>query len=145
MTESENQRSDTIAGRVRQGAEIRSRAQGARTEDLFAVVRSLDPELPEWVDSFVFGTVWARPGLAFEERVLVAIGALAAGSHTAQLRTYLHGALQAGIAEEKIHEVLMMMVVYAGFPPAMNALDLWNDVRRSHQRRTGADPSDDSG
>jgi 4-carboxymuconolactone decarboxylase len=143
VTEPDHQRPDTIAGRVSAGREIRSRAQGARTEDLFKVVASLDRELPEWVDSFVFGTVWARPGLSFEERMLVAIGALAAGGHTTQLRTYLHGALQAGIAEEKIQEVLMMMVVYAGFPPAVTAMDLWQSVRRSYARGQSSEPPAD--
>jgi len=71
--------------------------------------------------------------------MLVAITALAATEHPAQLRNYLHGALQAGISARKINEALLMMVVYAGFPTALSALVVWKDVVASARAR--ASPS----
>jgi 4-carboxymuconolactone decarboxylase len=120
--------------RAELGRSLRARAQGARSDDLQAALASLDPELAEWADEFVFGRVWARDGLAFEERQLVAIAALAATGNVDQLRNYLHGALQDGVPPEKIRETLVMTCVYAGFPAAIGALGVWKDVQRSHER-----------
>src|SRR3954468_16370737 len=76
------------------GAERRARAQGAKAGKLQAALVALDPDLGRWADEYVFGEVWSDGALMFEERMLVAITALAAQNRRAQLRNYLHGALQ---------------------------------------------------
>lgn len=123
----------------RQGRGIRQRAQGKRAEALAAVLEDLDPALLEWTDSFIFGTIWARPGLEHEERMLVAITSLASLGNVAQLRNYFHGALQDGIPEDKIHEALLMLCVYAGFPTMLTALDCWKSALAAHRRQDAAD------
>jgi 4-carboxymuconolactone decarboxylase len=104
------------------GAARRRRAQGVKAEKLQTALLELDPRLGAWADDFVFGQVWADDVLAHDERMLVAIAALAATGRSNQLRNYLHGALQDGIAPARIREVLRMMVVYAGFPLAIESL-----------------------
>lgn len=104
------------------GAQRRSRAQGAKADKLQTTLVELDPALGRWADEYVFGEVWADDSLAFEERMLVAIAALAALNRRNQLRNYLHGALQAGIPAAKLREVMKMMTVYAGFPVAIEAM-----------------------
>lgn len=117
------------------GREIRNLAQGAKADALARVLGELDPDLPDWTDSFIFGRVWARPALPFEERMLVAIGCLASLGHLPQLRNYLFGALQAGVPEAKVQDALAMTCVYAGFPAALSALDCWRQVRAAHASR----------
>lgn len=104
------------------GRERRRRAQGAKADALQDALAAMDGRMAVWADDFVFGEVWAGPGISEEERMLVAITALAATARTRQLRNYLHGALQAGIPEAKLREALRMLVVYAGFPVAIEAL-----------------------
>jgi 4-carboxymuconolactone decarboxylase len=111
------------AGRARRG-----RAQGAKADRLQEHLRGLDPQVADWADRFIFGEVWGREGLDQHERMLVAITALAANGNLTQLRNYLWGALQDGIPARKVHEALVMQVVYAGFPRAISALDLWREV-----------------
>jgi 4-carboxymuconolactone decarboxylase len=118
-----------------EGAARRRRAQGGRADQLNALLASLDPQMAEWSDSFIFGEVWGREGLSQDERMLVAITALAATEHPNQLRNYLHGALEAGISARKIKEALVMMVVYAGFPTALTSLVLFDEVAASARRR----------
>src|SRR5690349_12673196 len=89
------------------GEALRARAQGRRVDDLTAALAALDPALPGLADGFILGDVWGRPGLDFEDRMLVASTALAVQGQLTQLRNYLHGALQAGMAEERIHEALL--------------------------------------
>lgn len=118
-----------------EGAQRRRRAQGPRSEDLRAALAELDPGLAGWVDEFVFGAVWGRPGLSEEERMLVAVSALAATGRPDQLRAYLFGALHAGVPAIKLHEALVMQAVYAGFPAAISALSTWRDVVASARRQ----------
>jgi 4-carboxymuconolactone decarboxylase len=120
---------------VTEGSGRRARAQGPRTEDLIEVNRAMDPQLPDWVDGFIFGEVWGRPGLAHEERMLVAISSLATSGHQAQLRNYLFGALHDGISARKIHETLVQLCVYAGFPVMLDALVAWGEVVASARRQ----------
>lgn len=116
------------------GAERRRRIQGPKSERLQQAVAALDPELAAWVDEFVFGRVWGRPGLSEAERTLVAISALGTTGHPNQLRAYLFGALHGGMSAKKIHDALLMLVVYAGFPAAIDALTVWREVLDSARR-----------
>jgi 4-carboxymuconolactone decarboxylase len=69
--------------------------------------------------------------------MLVAITALGALGHTDQLKNYLHGALADGMAAREIHEALVMLAVYSGFPAALRALTCWVGVVESVRRRGG--------
>lgn len=118
-----------------EGRARRFRAQGKYAEALTARMADLDPALPAYADGFIFGDVWGRPGMAFEERMLVAIIALAATRSSEQLRNYLHGALQDGMSARKVHEGLLMLTVYTGFPTALGALVVWREVVASARRQ----------
>lgn len=117
------------------GRARRERAQGAMAPRLHAALGELDPQLATWADDFIFGDVWGRPGLPHDDRMLVAITALAATGQTTQLRNYLFGALEAQVPPRRIHEALVMLVVYCGFPVAITAIATWRDVVDSARRR----------
>ena len=118
------------------GRERRRRAQGRLSELLETRMEQIDPSVSQWSDEFVFGQVWAGEALSWEERVMVAIVALASQGHHTQLRLYLHGALQEGIPEAKIRQALAQLTVYAGFPVAIQALDVLREVLASEARHT---------
>lgn len=115
------------------GRQIRLRMQGRMADTFEQIQRAIDPDAFEWTEQFNFGTVWTRPGLDVEDRILVAIVAL--GAQNRPIRNYLHGALQAGVDPKKIHEALLMLMPYAGFSAGMEALQVWADVVRSERRR----------
>jgi 4-carboxymuconolactone decarboxylase len=117
------------------GAARRKRAQGAKADGLNAALGALDPDMAEWADGFIFDDVWGREGISQDERMLVAITALAANKNGDQMRNYLHGAVQAGVPPQKIHEALVMLVVYCGFPVALQALVVWKNVIDIERRR----------
>jgi 4-carboxymuconolactone decarboxylase len=121
--------------RLTQGSALRARAQGARHDDLQTALRAIDPRMAEWADGFIFGDVWNRDGVPFEDRMLVAIVSLAATEKPNQLRNYLHGALQAGMDPRRIHEALLMLVVYVGWPATLQSLIIWQEVVRSARKR----------
>jgi 4-carboxymuconolactone decarboxylase len=116
------------------GRTRRARAQGRQTEKLGQALAALDPDLLEWADGFIFGQVWSKDeAISFEDRMLVAIVSLASTGNLTQLRNYLHGALQAGVNAERLHEALKMLVVYAGFPTALSALSVLHEVRAKYE------------
>lgn len=114
--------SDSASDRSAAGAERRRRLQGEKTDKLQAALEELDPDLGRWANEFVFGEVWAGGALGHRDRTLVAIAMLAAIGRRDQLRNYLHGALQGGIEEAELREVLKMLTVYVGFPGAIDAI-----------------------
>lgn len=116
------------------GAERRRSAQGAKADGLQAALEALDPDMGRWADEFVFGEVWAGEALGQRERILVAIGMLAATTRRNQLKNYLHGALQNGIEAAELREVMKMVTVYAGFPAAIEALLELDSAITIHQR-----------
>lgn len=72
-------------------------------------------------DEVIFGQSYTRPGLPLETRSLCTIAALTVMGKAEQLRPHINGALNIGIAPEAIYEVIMQMSFYAGFPAALNA------------------------
>lgn len=123
------------ANRTDDGRARRDRVLGPKAGRLQGGLAAIDDQAAGWVDDFVFGDVWGRPGLSEEERIIVAISVLAATGHHALLRNYLHGALHKGMPARKIHEVIVMLVVYSGFPTMVDTLRTWQEVRESAARQ----------
>lgn len=90
---------------------------------------TLSPDLLRYVIEFGYGDILARPGLPLARRELITIAALTAmGTAPAQLRFHINGGLNAGLPENDIREVIILMTVYAGFPAALNATTALKDV-----------------
>ena len=82
----------------------------------------LAPDFYRYVAETAFGMIWSRPGLAIRDRSLVTVAQLAALGKTEELKAHLRGALNLGISQEELVEVLMQTAVYAGVPAANEAL-----------------------
>ena len=70
---------------------------------------------------FAFGEIWSRTQLARRDRSLVVVSALSALGRGDELRFHIPGALRHGVTRQEIEELLLMVVVYAGFPFAVEA------------------------
>jgi 4-carboxymuconolactone decarboxylase len=73
---------------------------------------------------YAFGDVWSRPQLSRRDRSLVVISALTALSLAHELGIHLRGALNHGVTKGEIEEVMMTMVLYGGFPRAIDGMHL---------------------
>lgn len=107
-----------------------------------AVVESLKdiaPDLAEWIISFSYGDVMARPGLDKRSRQLATVAALTAmGTAMPQLKVHIHGALNVGCEPAEIVEAILQMAVFAGFPAAINGLNVAREVFRERGVMVGA-------
>jgi 4-carboxymuconolactone decarboxylase len=98
-------------------------------EQTLASLESSAPDLADYVVEFVFGDIFSRPGLDLKSRELATVAALTAlGTAGPQLRAHIRGALNAGLSEREIVEIIVQMAVYAGFPAALNGIQAAREV-----------------
>ncbi|MGF9905245.1 carboxymuconolactone decarboxylase family protein [Brevibacillus porteri] len=83
---------------------------------------SVAPDLGQLAVEFNYGQIFSRPGLDLKSRLLATVAGLTAMGNTQQLRFYINGALNLGWTEEEIVECMMQMLIYAGFPVALNSI-----------------------
>lgn len=111
---------DDLAG---EGRRIMAALHGERAESGYAA--PTDPAtsaLYEVAIRYGYGVVWARPGLEWRQRMLVAIAAFTALRLPATLTKFAQSALGQGLTREQVVEAIMQTAPYGGFPPALTAL-----------------------
>ena len=79
----------------------------------------------------VFGNVWSRPGLAIEERSLATCAVLVALAREGEQRLHFRGARNLGIPRAKLEELIMHVAHYAGWPAAVTAFGVLDEVWRA--------------
>jgi 4-carboxymuconolactone decarboxylase len=82
----------------------------------------------ELVMDYAFGDVWSRPQLSRRDRSFVVISVLAALNLKHELEIHLQGALNHGVTRAEIEEMLITLVVYGGFPRAIDGMILARQV-----------------
>jgi len=113
------------------GMRTLSEITGESGEGVVDSLRDIAPDLANWIIDFSYGDVMARPGLDRRSRQLATIAALTAlGNAQPQLKVHIAGALKVGCKPQEIVEVILQMAVYAGFPAAINALNVAREVIR---------------
>src|SRR4029077_12332336 len=90
--------------------EAQSRAQ--------QLMGDLAPKLAELTDEVLLGDVWTRPGLSPRDRSLVTVAALVALNRTDQLRSHLGRALDNGVTQDELAEMVTHLAFYAGWAGA---------------------------
>jgi 4-carboxymuconolactone decarboxylase len=76
----------------------------------------------ELVMDYAFGDVWSRAELSRRDRSFVVISVLTALNLKHELEIHLQGALHHGVTRVEIEEMLLTMVLYGGFPRAIDGL-----------------------
>ena len=77
---------------------------------------------------FALGDIWNRPGLSRRDRNLVVLSILGALHQTNQLAFYVRGGINHGLTPDEIREIMTHMGAYAGFPRALDAMTVANQV-----------------
>lgn len=87
------------------------------------------PDMAGFILDFSYGDVIARTVLSprHKEIAMMAITA-SSGTMRPQLMVHIRAALQVGMSQKEIVEVLMQMAVYSGFPSALNGLAAAREV-----------------
>jgi 4-carboxymuconolactone decarboxylase len=88
----------------------------------------LAPGMHRLAEEAVWGSIWARPGLALNDRMLAVLSALTSRQYLPQLRRYIGAALHIGVPARTIQEVFIQCGLYSGFPTILNSVGLANAV-----------------
>jgi 4-carboxymuconolactone decarboxylase len=108
---------------------------GDLAKTFLASLEDIAPDLGTYVMEFAFGDIHCRPGLSLQSREIATVAALTAiGTAGPQLRAHIDGALNVGCTEQQVVEVIMQMALYAGFPAALNGIQIAREV---FQERAG--------
>jgi 4-carboxymuconolactone decarboxylase len=86
-------------------------------------------DLGRYMVEFPYGDVYSREGLALRDREIATTAMLTAlGGREPQLRVHFAAALNVGLKPAEIEEIIIHTVVFAGFPTAINAMNLLHTV-----------------
>ena len=76
----------------------------------------------------VLGNLWSRPQLSRRDRSLIVVTFLATIGSVEELRSHVRGALHHGLTRAEIEEAVLQVAGYAGFPMAMQATRIVDEV-----------------
>lgn len=99
--------------------ELSAGAGKSVTQSLMAI----SPDLSRFVVEFSYGDVLSRTVIDNRTKELAIIAMLTAmGTAAPQLKVHINAALNVGVTENEIIEIIQQMAIYAGFPAALNGV-----------------------
>lgn len=110
-TEERHRRGDAVIRELNSGA----------PQPVLERMRQEFPFLADATQGYALGEVWSRPGLDSRTRQLAAVAAFAAMGEPAFMKVHAGYALNLGISEEELKEIVYVTTVTAGFPRAIAA------------------------
>jgi len=95
------------------------------------------PDLGKYVLEFIFGDLYSRPGLDLKIKQMLTITILATlGNAKPQLAYHINCALNIGITQEEIIDIMTHLSGYAGFPAALNGTSTAKEVFAERNKDT---------
>jgi len=80
------------------------------------------PKLAELTDGVLFADIWERPELSKRDRSLITCAALIASGKTEQMDFHFPKALENGVTQDELVELITHLAFYVGWPCAMSAI-----------------------
>ncbi|MBU1314417.1 MAG: carboxymuconolactone decarboxylase family protein [Alphaproteobacteria bacterium] len=111
----------TLEERRDRGAEVVFKLNNGVAQQNLEDMRQEFPFLAEATEAYALGDVWSRPGLDDRTRQLAAVAAFASIGLTDLMTVHAGYALNVGVSEEELKEIVYMITVPAGFPRAIAA------------------------
>ena len=81
------------------------------------------PKMVELTDRVLFGDIWERPELSKRDRSLITCAALVATGKTEQMTFNFPRALENGVTNDELIELITHLAFYTGWPSSMSALN----------------------
>jgi len=115
--------------RYNKGLKNLERIHPEASKALIENLKDIAPDLSRFVVEFPYGDVYDRPGLDLKSREIATVAALTAlGDTKPELKDHIKGALNVGCNRQEVVEVIIQMSVYAGFPRAINGINIAKEV-----------------
>ena len=122
-------RSEFKTEQFAKGLKIRQEVLGAEH-----VQKSLDAAtdftapMQKLVTEWCWGEIWSRPGLDRRTRSIINLSMLSALNRPHEIRLHVLGALNNGLKQEEIMEILLQVAIYCGVPAALDSMKVAAEV-----------------
>jgi len=90
------------------------------------------PKLAALTDDVLFEDVWNRAALSARDRSLITVAALITSGDTDQLAFHLGRAIENGLTDTELLEIITHLAFYAGWPKAMTAIAVTKQAVKGH-------------
>ncbi len=101
---------------------------GERSEGGYAAPESAASGLYGTAIDYLYGEIWNRPGISHRQRMICSIAAFTALKLESQQRKFFRSGPNVGLSRTEILEVIAQTGPYSGFPLALNALAIADEV-----------------
>jgi 4-carboxymuconolactone decarboxylase len=132
--------SQTTEERLQRGNQVVRSLNNGEPQPTLERMRQEFPFLADATQSYALGDVWSRPGLDKRTRQLAAIAVFAAMGETALMKVHAGYALNIGVSEDELKEVIYMVTVPAGFPRAIAASRALSELFAERRAASGRQP-----
>ena len=118
--------------KFRGGMKVRREVLGDRHVDRAASNKdAFTEEFQELITRYAWGEIWTRPGLARKTRSCITLAMMVALNREDEFKLHVCAALNNGLTEDEIKEVILQTAIYAGVPAANSAFHWAQDVFKS--------------
>ena len=117
------------------GRSIIRQLQGVQDkDDVFSIIGEVYPDFLKVItEEQLFGKVWSRPALSLRERSLITLAILVVSRFHDQLKAHMRYALNVGVSQEEILEVIMHVANYTCWGNAVGATHIAGEVFTSKE------------
>jgi 4-carboxymuconolactone decarboxylase len=126
----------TLEERQKRGDAVIKELNRGQPQPALERMRQEFPFLAEATEAYALGDVWSRPGLDTRTRQLAAVAAFAATGQLPFMKVHAGYALNIGVSEEELKEVVYMITVPAGISRAIAASQILAELF-AERRNTG--------
>lgn len=125
--------------KLARGREIRREVLGARHVDKPGPTPTkFQQAFQDFTVEHCWANVWVRPGLERKTRSMLNLAMLAAMARWHEFEVHVRGALNNGVTEDEIIEIILQVGVYAGVPVAAEAMRVAEKAVRESTAERGA-------
>lgn len=120
---------DTTGPSYDAGLTIRKQVMGKEhVERALGQASNFSAPIQELVTRYAWGEIWCRPGLEPKVRSMLNVAMLTALNRPQELAGHIRGAINNGVTEAEIQEILLQTMIYCGAPAALESFRVADKV-----------------
>ncbi len=131
----------TVEDRLKRGDAVIQNLNRGQPQPALERMRQEFPFLTEATEAYALGDVWSRPGLDSRTRQLAAVAAFAATGQLPFMKVHAGYALNIGVSEEELKEIVYMITVPAGISRAIAASQVLAELFAERRAAPSAAPA----
>ena len=132
--------SNTLEERLQRGDAVILKLNKGQRQSTLENMRKEFPFLADATQAYALGDVWSRKELDDRTRQLAAVAAFAAIGETVFMKVHAGYALNIGVSEAELKEIIYLVTVPAGFPKAIRASQVLSELFAERRAASGNAP-----